>query len=251
MAQTPRTPSTSAQRLRVVATPAPLRQQVVQRLRGAIAEGHFRPGDRLVERELCELLGVSRTSLREALRELENDGIVTSLANRGVIVSIISDQTAREVYEVRGVLEALIARRFVEHASPAQMAELGRRIDELAEAYAAQNGVVPAKQAFYEALMAGADHQLAASMLRGIQLRASQLRVMTLSDPERARHSIAEIRALFKALKRRDADAAAAAALQHVRNAGTLALRLLGAADATPEPPAARRARGGKLLDSA
>lgn len=231
MAQIPQTPSTSAQRLRVVATPAPLRHQVVQRLRGAIAEGHFRPGDRLVERELCEQLGVSRTSLREALRELENDGLVTSLANRGVIVSTISPQSAREVYEVRGVLEALIARRFAVHASAAQMAELGQRIDELAEAHAAQAGVVAAKQAFYEALMAGADHQLAASMLRSIQLRASQLRVMTLSDPERARHSIAEIRALFKALKRRDPDAAAAAALQHVQNAGALALRLLGAGD--------------------
>ncbi|MFO1327972.1 MAG: GntR family transcriptional regulator [Rubrivivax sp.] len=247
MAQSPRsTPSTPAPRLRVVATPAPLRQQVVQRLRGAIAEGHFRPGDRLVERELCEQLGVSRTSLREALRELENDGIVTSLANRGVIVSTISDQSAREVYEVRGLLEALIARRFAEHASAAQLAELGQRIDALAQAYASQDGVVTAKHAFYEALMAGADHQLAASMLRGIQLRASQLRVMTLSDPERARHSIAEIRALFKALKRRDPDAAAAAALQHVHNAGTLALRLLGAADAVPAPAAPRRraARG-------
>lgn len=239
MAQSPRTPPTPAQRLRVVATPAPLRQQVVQRLRSAIADGHFRPGDRLVERELCEQLGVSRTSLREALRELENDGIVTSLANRGVIVSTISDQSAREVYEVRGVLEALIARRFAEHASPAQLAELALRIDELADAYAAQQGVGAAKQAFYEALMAGADHQLAASMLRGIQLRASQLRMMTLSDPERARHSIAEIRALFKALKRRDPDAAAAAALQHVRNAGALALRLLSAGAAAP--PAARR----------
>lgn len=241
MAQPPRTPPTAAQRLRVVATPAPLRQQVVQRLRSAVAEGHFRPGDRLVERELCELLGVSRTSLREALRELENDGIVTSLANRGVIVSTISEQSAREVYEVRGVLEALIARRFAEHASAAQLAELGRRIDALADAYAAQDGVVPAKHAFYEALMAGADHQLAASMLRSIQLRASQLRVMTLSDPERARHSIAEIRALLKALKRRDPDAAAAAALAHVQNAGALALRLLSAGDAAPAPPAARR----------
>lgn len=236
-----RTSPTPAQRLRVVATAAPLRQQVVQRLREAIAEGHFRPGDRLVERELCELLGVSRTSLREALRELENDGIVTSLANRGVIVSTISDQSAREVYEVRGLLEALIARRFAEHASAAQMAELGRRIDELAQAYAAQQGVVGAKQAFYEALLAGADHQLAASMLRGIQLRASQLRVMTLSDPERARHSIAEIRALFKALKRRDPDAAAEAALQHVRNAGALALRLLGHGGDSPAAPQARR----------
>lgn len=219
--------STPSQRLRVVVTPAPLRQQVVQRLRSAIAEGHFRPGDRLVERELCEQLGVSRTSLREALRELENDGIVTSLAHRGVIVSTISEQGAREVYEVRGLLEALIARSFAVQASAAQIADLAAKVSALATCYAAREGVVPAKHAFYESLMAGAGHVLAASLLRSIQLRASQLRVMTLSDPARARHSIAEIRALLKAIKRRDPDAAGAAALVHVRNAGAMAMQLL------------------------
>jgi len=64
-------------------------------------------------------------------------------------------------------------------------------------------------------------------MLRSIQLRASQLRNMTLSDPDRARHSISEIRQLLKALKKRDPVAAQAAAHKHVQNAGALALRLL------------------------
>lgn len=213
--------------LRVDAMAAPLRQQVVGALRDAIAEGRFRPGERLIERELCEMLGVSRTVLREAMRELENDGIVTSQANRGVVVTTISVRNAREIYELRAMLEGLLAARFAEFASSLQIAELAQRIETLAAAYAAHDGLMGAKRAFYETLMAGADHDLAASMLRGIQLRASQLRVMTLSDPDRARHSIAEIRAILAAIKKRDAVAAMTAARTHVQNAGALALRLL------------------------
>ena len=220
------TPRTSPV-LRIAAAAAPLRQQVVGSLRDAVAEGRFLPGDRLVERELCELLGVSRTCLREALRELENDGIVTSLPNRGVVVSTIGARDAREIYEMRAVLEGLLAERFARLASSAQMAELEHSVEALAQAYETGAGLLQAKRLFYEALMAGADHDLAASMLRSIQLRASQLRVMTLSDPDRSRHSIAEIRLLLKAIKKRDSEAAQAAARKHVQNAGTLALRLL------------------------
>lgn len=220
------TPRTSPV-LRIAAAAAPLRQQVVGSLREAVAEGRFLPGDRLVERELCELLGVSRTCLREALRELENDGIVTSLPNRGVVVSTIGARDAREIYEMRAVLEGLLAERFARLASSAQMVELEHSVEALAQAYETGAGLLQAKRLFYEALMAGADHDLAASMLRSIQLRASQLRVMTLSDPDRSRHSIAEIRLLLKAIKKRDPEAAQAAARKHVQNAGTLALRLL------------------------
>lgn len=227
--------------VRIAASAAPLRQQVVGTLREAVAEGRYLPGDRLVERELCEMLGVSRTCLREALRELENDGIVTSLPNRGVVVSTIDTRDAREIYEMRALLEGLLAERFARLASSAQMAQLERGVEALAAAYDANAGLLAAKRAFYEALMVGADHDLAASMLRSIQLRASQLRVMTLSDPDRSRHSIAEIRLLLKAIKKRDPVAAEAAARRHVENAGALALRLLERPAAAPAVTAARR----------
>jgi len=233
------TPLRKAPVLRIAPAAAPLRQQVVGALREAVAEGRFLPGDRLVERELCELLGVSRTCLREALRELENDGIVTSLPNRGVVVSTISPRDAREIYEMRAQLEGLLAERCARLASSIQLAELERSVEGLAQAYEANTGLLKAKRAFYETLMAGADHDLAASMLRSIQLRASQLRVMTLSDPDRSRQSIAEIRALVRAIKRRDPDAALSAARRHVQNAGALALRLLERPLSTPSPAVA------------
>lgn len=207
--------------------PTPLRQQVVLALREAISEGHFNPGDRLVERELCEQLAVSRPSLREALRELENDGIVTSLANRGVIVSVIGVRAAREIYEMRAQLEGLLAGRFARLASSAQIASLAAAVDRIEEAYAHKTDISGVKRAFYQVLIEGADHDLAASMLLGIQLRASQLRRMTLADPDRAPISIAQMRALLKAIKKRDPQAATQAAQHHVQSAGELALRLL------------------------
>lgn len=115
--------------LRIAAAAAPLRQQVVSAVRDAVAEGRYLPGERLVERELCELMGVSRTCLREALRELENDGIVTSVPNRGVIVSTIGLRDAREIYEMRAMLEGLLAERFARMASSAQLTALEQAVD--------------------------------------------------------------------------------------------------------------------------
>lgn len=212
-----------------------VRQQVVDALREAISEGQLPPGARLVERELCEAMGVSRTCLREALRDLESDGIVTSTRNRGVEVSRIGIRDAREIYEMREMLEALLAKRFAKLASSSQIQELEASVDRLEKAYAQRAGLVKAKRDFYEALLAGAHHDLAAKMLRSIQLRASQLRLMTLSDDDRSQQSITEIRRVVHAIKNRNEDEACEAARQHVRNAGTLALRLLETSPVTAE----------------
>ena len=79
--------------LRVASLPG-RREQVASRLRDAIVTGRFAPGRRLVERELCELTGVSRTSIREALRELESEGLITTVPHHGPVVSVVSIETA-------------------------------------------------------------------------------------------------------------------------------------------------------------
>ncbi|GAC1594862.1 MAG: hypothetical protein NVS3B28_25840 [Candidatus Velthaea sp.] len=74
---------------------APLRQQLTDVLRAAIADGQFKPGDRLIERDLCERTGVSRTSIREAFRALEAEGLIESIPNRGPVVARITRAPAR------------------------------------------------------------------------------------------------------------------------------------------------------------
>ena len=98
---------------------APLREQVSDLLRREIVEMRLRPGQRLVERELIKQIGVSRTTIREALRELAAEGLVTTIPQKGAIVAIPSPKEAAEVYEVRALLEGLAAREFARNASAA------------------------------------------------------------------------------------------------------------------------------------
>ena len=92
---------------------APLRQQVLDELRQSIIAGRLNPGERLIERELISMMGVSRTVIREALRQLESEGLVAIVPNKGPIVRTLTLEEARDLYAIRAVLEGLAARLFV------------------------------------------------------------------------------------------------------------------------------------------
>jgi DNA-binding GntR family transcriptional regulator len=93
--------------MRIAPAAAPVRQQVAEVLRFAITSGRFAPGQRLVEKGLCELTGVSRASVREAPRQIETTGMIETLPNRRPSVTRLSRQDAASIYEVRDALDAL------------------------------------------------------------------------------------------------------------------------------------------------
>src|SRR5215469_14746462 len=95
---------------------APVRIQIEKCLRHLIVCGEFRPGDRLIERDLCTRFGVSRTLLREALRNLEGRGLVQNIPQKGVIVASLTPEETIEVYQVRTTMGNLVARQFTERA---------------------------------------------------------------------------------------------------------------------------------------
>lgn len=216
-----------------------LREQVAERLRMAIAAGRFPPGARLIERELCEMMGVSRTSLREALRELQVDGLITLQPNKGLSVSIVSPKTAQSIYQVRATLEGLAARLFARNATEQQMKALRQSVNRLAEVYEdfSAEAFISAKTHFYEILLEGGGNEVAADMLRRIHTRVSQLRVVSLSSAERARQSIRELRDFLDALEARDEDLSYRICVAHVEAAATAALGSI-AATVTDEPAA-------------
>jgi DNA-binding GntR family transcriptional regulator len=219
-------PSKAKLNLRVETLPG-LREQVAERLRMAIVAGHFKPGERLIEREMCDMIGVSRTSLREALRELQADGLVTLKPNKGMSVTILTEETARSIYEVRRMLEGLAARLFAKRSTAEQMKALRESVEELAEVYDnfSAEAFITVKARFYDILLEGAGNEVAADMLRRIHTRASQLRVMSLSNEERGKQSIRELRAFCDALEARNEDLAWQLCLDHVENAATAALK--------------------------
>ena len=134
-----------------------LREKVLEALRNAILNFQLLPGDRLIERDLCDLLGVSRTSVREALRHLESEGIVEYLEGKGPRVAIITMEDAREIYELRCSLECMIVELFTIRANDEQLLDLEYSLRKLHSRLEAGE-IVPileAVTAFYEVLFEG------------------------------------------------------------------------------------------------
>ena len=218
---------------RVSRVAAPLREQVLELLRMEIVEMRLQPGQRLVERELIDSFGVSRTTIREALRGLAAEGLVTTIPQKGAIVAVPSPKCAAEVYEVRALLEGAAAREFVAHASDAQVAALRGALVALEQTQNADARVMlHAKNRFYDILFDGADNATIRTILEGLQARVSVLRATSLTAPGRPAQSVVEIGALVEAIERRDADAAESAAAFHVRRAAETAFAQLDAAEA-------------------
>jgi DNA-binding GntR family transcriptional regulator len=218
---------TRANALRVERTPALIRSQVLENLRQAILDRRLAPGQRLIERELVELTGVSRTSVREALRELAAEGLVTAIPNKGTVVTSVSAEEARQLYQVRSALEALAGRLFVEHAGPAQRKALVRALERVERQFAKGAPILAAKDAFYDVLFEGGGNDALRSVVGSLHARVSVLRSLSLSVPGRIEHSVAELRAIVDAVQAGDADAAAAACARHVEEAGRAGLRAL------------------------
>lgn len=230
--------------MRVVRVAAPLRQQVLENIREAIAVGRLAGGSRLVERDLCEMTGVSRTLIREALRQLESEGLVEVIPNKGPIVAKITLRQAREVFQLRAELEGLASQLFAEHASAAQMKALQDAFASLREAYAdgGTSAMLAAKARFYDCLVDGAGNETLGTVLRQLHARATVLRGTSLSQPGRSAESEREIAELMKAIRRRDGSAARKASVAHVTMAARAALHVLERQEADADPPARLRA---------
>lgn len=214
---------------RVERVAAPLRHSVTESIRYAIAIGRFRAGERLPERGLCEMTGVSRTLVREALRQLESEGLIQVLPHRGPVVARVTAEQARGIYQVRAELEGLACRLFAEGASEAQRLALHAAFERLKASFDDADPLarLRAKNHFYDCLMEGSGNEALGISLRMLNARVMLLRATSLQVPGRSRHSIAELAELMAALDARDGARARAAAVHHVRMAAEAAIGLL------------------------
>jgi DNA-binding GntR family transcriptional regulator len=219
--------------LRVERNPAPVRTQVLDNLRQAIVERQLVPGQRLIERELVELTGVSRTSIREALRELAAEGLVTAIPNKGTVVARVSAEEARQLYEVRSALEGLAGRLFVRNATQAQRNALVKALQRIERLAAKGAPLINAKDSFYEVLFEGGGNEALRSVTAGLHARVSVLRSLSLSVPGRSAQSLQEMRDIVDAVLAGDADAAARACSRHVEEAGRVGLQALAEQNAS------------------
>lgn len=220
-------------RLTVKRAAAPLREQVLNTLRSEIIEGNLAPGRRLTEREMTEMLGVSRTVLREGLRQLESEGLISLIPNKGPVVRALTVAEAHELYRIREALEGLGARLFAEAAAPALLVALDAALAEVERAYAEGNPktILTAKNAFYEAIHAGAGSATLSKMLATVLAQVWRWRALGLAHPrrslDRSTQSVANLREVVAAIRAGDGERAEQAARLEARLAATEVLRLI------------------------
>jgi DNA-binding GntR family transcriptional regulator len=211
----------------IARTAAPLRQQVVRLIREDILNGNLAPGQRLIETSLCEAYGVSRTVIREALRQLESERLITVRANLGPIVTILTEPEIRSIYVVRATLEGLAGQLFAIHATSHDCKMLLRLRDRLDKEY--RRGTVDSREAikaeFYQLLLKGGRNEVLTEQLRSIHARIAIFRRFAFIHEDRIEPSIQELDQIINAAaEKRDADLAWAACEHHILIAGDLAI---------------------------
>nr|WP_231852670.1 GntR family transcriptional regulator [Bordetella petrii] len=202
---------------------------MTESIRNAILVGRFRPGERLPERELCEMTGVSRTLVREALRQLESEGLIHVIPHRGPVVDRLLPEQAEGIYQVREELEGLACQLFAERATDEQLKSLQSAFQALKRAFAQGGSLeqLSAKNYFYQQLLDGAGNEALTTTLRLLNSRVMLLRSTSMQAPGRAKKSLAELGELLEALAARDGRAARKAGSLHVRNAARVAIKVL------------------------
>jgi DNA-binding GntR family transcriptional regulator len=216
--------------LRIESPPVTLREMALERLRRAIINGVFEPEERLVERALCEQLGVSRSVIREVIRHLEAEGLVTMLANKGPIVARLDWEDARQIYAIRAALESTAVADCARLADAEVKKRLRRALDNLHRTSRQRSpaAVIDATTEFYKIIFEAGGHKIAWDIVSRLNGRISRLRVMTLSTASRMVSGPKQIGEIFDAIDRNDPDAAAAACRRHVSAAAKIAESLLG-----------------------
>ena len=207
---------------------APLRQQVTERLRTAITECHFKAGGRLIERELCELLGVSRGSVREALRQLEAEGLIRLIPNVGPVVAMVTVEDARQIYEIRRVLEGLASALFAEHATDDEVSRLENSVAKMEKAHRQRkdSAMFKAKTRFYDVLASGCGNPLLATQMGQLRARVSQFRKMIYTRDGRIFESLQEVLPIMKAIREQNPEAAREAGSARIEKASKIALAM-------------------------
>ena len=215
--------------LRVERPTATLRELALEKMRTAILEAHFHPGERLVERSLCEILGVSRTVVREVLRHLETEGLVDSIPKQGPIVAVLDFETAAEIYEIRALLEGEAAMACAQHADERTVADLAGFIDQIQSAFEAQDhqAVRALTTAFYERMFVAGEKRVAWEIVQSLTARINRLRALTIASDDRGRQAVSEMHQILSAIQAGNAAGAREAAIAHVDRVAEIARKLL------------------------
>jgi DNA-binding GntR family transcriptional regulator len=202
-------------------TPRTLVEGVREKLKEAIFTGLLKPGDRLIESELCISLGVSRPALREAIRGLHAERLCEITPNKGAQIPVLSWDDAQQIYHTRALLEGEAAALCAINISSDGIKELDSALQKFGEAVHVHDPYlqVEATAFFSSNILKYSGNNVIEEMLQGLLARVSFLRARSMSTDGRPQQSYIEMQKMFSAIKKRDPDLARSAAKDHVAKA--------------------------------
>lgn len=199
----------------------PLREVVCETLRNAIVAGVLKPGERLMEIQVSEELGVSRTPVREAIRKLELEGFVVMIPRRGTYVSDLSIKDINEVFEVRTALDILAAGLAAERITADELEQMERLLVELGECIE-QNDIdkiVQADSQFHDLLYSASRNKRLEGIINNLREQLTRFRSLSMSYPGRLKEMMVEHTRMVESLGQRNVSLAKRLAGEHMANA--------------------------------
>lgn len=205
----------------------PLREVVNETLRDAIVNGVLQPGERLMEIQLAEELGVSRTPVREAIRKLELEGFVVMVPRRGTYVADLSLKDINEVFEIRTALDVLAAGLAAERITDEELEEMERLLVYIGEYIDSENmdKIVEADSQFHDLLYKASRNDRLVGIINNLREQFTRFRSISIAYPGRLKNTWEEHRRLLEAIAQRNADQAMQIAREHMENAEHTLLR--------------------------
>lgn len=199
----------------------PLREVVCETLREAISTGVLKPGERLMEIQLAEELGVSRTPVREAIRKLELEGFVVMVPRRGTYVADFSIRDINEVFEVRSALEILAAGLAAERITEDELEQMERLLVQMGEQieHGDIDTIVDIDSQFHDILYRASRNDRLVGIINNLREQLTRLRAVSMQHPGRLKIMIEEHSRLVEAIAQRDSQLAQKLASDHLENA--------------------------------
>lgn len=199
-----------------------LTAKVFRYIRDGIIDGRYQSGDALVETKLAEELGVSRTPIREALKQLELEDLTVSVPNRGVVVKGISKEDIQDIFTIRYILEGLAASWAAVRIRQPELDKLAELI-ELMELYTRRQdsaNLARLDGEFHDIIFTASDSRTLKHILVSLHQNATFARQSSLTLPERAPKSLEEHKEIYAALLAHDAERAKTCMENHILTAG-------------------------------
>ncbi|MCR5757613.1 MAG: GntR family transcriptional regulator [Selenomonas sp.] len=212
----------------------PLREVVCESLREAIRNGVLRPGERVMEIQLAEELGVSRTPVREALRKLELEGYVVMMPRRGTYVASMSIRDINEIFEIRTALESLSNGLAADHITDEELEHL-QRLLVIIGGYIKEGNIdkiVETDIEFHDTMYHAARNERLVGVISNLRDQLTRFRTLSMSYPGRLEETLEEHRLIVEAIANGDRKTASKAAERHMENSEKTLLKAMEALEA-------------------